>query len=29
MKFENAPESADVEIYYMNRRPWKTEGELQ
>jgi len=28
-KFENAPESADVEIYYMNRRPWKTEGELQ
>ena len=29
MKYEDAPESADVEIYYMHRRPWKTEGELQ
>jgi hypothetical protein len=28
-KYENAPESADAEIFYMARRPWKTEGEQQ
>ncbi len=28
-KYQDAPESKDVEIFYMNRKPWKTEGELQ
>lgn len=28
-KFHRDPESKDVEIYYMARRPWKTEGEEQ
>lgn len=28
-KFEDSPESADAEIFYMHRRPWKTEGEQQ
>ena len=28
-KFHNDPESSDVEIYYMARKPWKTEGEVQ
>jgi hypothetical protein len=28
-KYENAPESAEAEVFYMARRPWKTEGELQ
>ena len=28
-KYQDAPESKDVEIFYMNRKPWKTEGEQQ
>lgn len=28
-KYQDAPESRDVEIFYMQRKPWKTEGELQ
>jgi len=27
-KYQDAPESRDVEIFYMKRKPWKTEGEL-
>ncbi len=28
-KYINGPVSRDVEIFYMKRKPWKTEGDLQ
>lgn len=28
-KYQDSPESRDVELFYMKRKPWKTEGELQ